>query len=78
MFVTEGCHVCAAENEAARLTAGPGSKDKVLIVNVDAILAENPSLAERMFGSFDLSTLPFIVQTDRKGRIQRRYISLVK
>ena len=78
MFVTEGCHVCAAEKEAARLTAGPGSKDKVLIVNVDAILAENPSLAERMFGSFDLSTLPFIVQTDRKGRIQRRYISLVK
>ena len=78
MFVTEGCHVCAAEKEAARLTAGLGSKDKVLIVNVDAILAEDPSLAERMFGSFDLSTLPFIVQTDRKGRIQRRYISLVK
>ncbi len=78
MFVTEGCHVCADEKAAARETVLADRKVKVLIVNVDEVLESNPSLAERMFGSFDLSALPFILQTDRKGCIQRRYISLVK
>ena len=78
MFVTEGCHVCAAEKQAASEIAASGNKDKVLVINVDEILSEDPSHAEKMFDSFDLSTLPFIIQTDRKGRIQRRYISLVK
>lgn len=78
MFVTEGCHVCADEKAAARETVLADWKVKVLIVNVDKVLESNPSLAEKMFGSFDLSALPFILQTDRKGRIQRRYISLVK
>lgn len=78
MFVTEGCHVCASEKEAAREIVTSESKDKVLIINVDEILSQTPSLAEKMFDSFDLSTLPFIIQTDRKGLIQRRYISLIK
>ena len=78
MFVTEGCHVCADEKAAAREAVLADRKVKVLIVNVDKVLESNPSLAEKMFDSFDLSALPFILQTDRKGRIQRRYISLVK
>lgn len=78
MFVTEGCHVCAAEKEAAHVAVLADNKVKVLIINVDEVLGANPSLAESMFDSFDLSALPFILQTDRKGRIQRRYISLVK
>ena len=78
MFVTEGCHVCADEKAAAREIVLADRKVKVLIVNVDEVLESNPSLAEKMFDSFDLSALPFILQTDRKGRVQRRYISLVK
>ena len=70
--------MCAAEKQAASEIAASGNKDKVLVINVDEILSEDPSHAEKMFDSFDLSTLPFIIQTDRKGRIQRRYISLVK
>ena len=78
MFVTEGCHVCADEKAAARDAVLADRKVKVLIINVDEVLDSNPSLTEKMFDSFDLSALPFILQTDRKGRIQRRYISLVK
>ena len=78
MFVTEGCHVCADEKAAAREAVLADGKVKVLMINVDDILEQNPSLADSMFEAFDLSALPFILQTDRKGRIQRRYISLVK
>lgn len=78
MFVTDGCNVCAAEKAAARDLAASDRKVKVLMVNVDDVLSADPSLASRMFDSFDLSTLPFILQTDRKGVIQRRYVSLVK
>ena len=46
------------------------------MVNVDDVLRTDPSLASRLFDSFDLSSLPFLVETDRKGLILRRYISL--
>lgn len=76
MFVTDGCRICAAEKEAARRLAGSDRKARVLIVDVDKVVAEYPASADRMFDDFDLSTLPFAVETDRKGRILRRYISL--
>lgn len=74
MFVTEGCHVCAAEKEAARELADRNRKVRILVVNVDEVLSEDPAVAGRMFDSFDLSTLPFILKTDRKGRISKRYM----
>ncbi|MBR5835884.1 MAG: redoxin domain-containing protein [Bacteroidales bacterium] len=76
MFVTDGCHVCAAEKEAAHGIVSGSKAVKVLMVNVDSVLAESPELASDMFDSFDLSALPFILETDRKGKIVRRYISL--
>jgi hypothetical protein len=46
------------------------------MVNVDSIVENDPALADQLFKSFDLTSLPFILQTDKKGRILRRYISL--
>lgn len=74
MFVTDGCHVCAAEKAEARMMAAEDRKVRILMVNVDDVLSSDPALVSRMFGSFDLSVLPFIMQTDRKGRIVRRYM----
>lgn len=78
MFVTDGCHVCAAEKEAARALAASDKGVNVLMVNVDDVLSVDPALASRMFDSFDLSTLPFIIQTDRKGVVARRYITFLE
>lgn len=71
-FYTEGCKVCAAEKEAA-LKSG----HKIYMINVDEVLADSPNLAFSLFDSFDLSALPYIVETDRKGRVVRRYISFL-
>jgi hypothetical protein len=78
IFYTEGCHICDAEKQAARdiIYGSSSAKTKVLMVNVDEIMRNNPALASRLFDSFDLSSLPYIIETDRKGFIKRRYITL--
>lgn len=81
IFYTEGCHICDAEKKAARdlyTDNAAAKKTKVLMVNVDEIMRQNPALASKLFDSFDLSSLPFILETDRKGIIKKRYTSLVE
>lgn len=76
LFYTEGCDVCAAEKAAAKLLAkGPGC-NRVLLVNVDKIVSDSEDLSTQLFDSFDLSSLPYIIETDSKGLILRRYITL--
>lgn len=77
IFYTVGCNVCDAEKAAARLLAEKDKKVKILLVNVDEIVTSDPSLASRIFDSFDLSSLPFIIETDRKGKILHRYMTLL-
>ena len=76
IFYAEGCHICEAEKAAALSLSLNDRKTRVLLVNVDRIVASDPSLANRLFDSFDLSTLPYIIETDRKGIILRRYMTL--
>jgi len=89
MFVTEGCDVCAAQKKLAQTILGR-AHDKTLskaeraearntvvfIVSMDEIMASSPSLATRLMDAFDLSSLPFIIMTERDGTILRRYLSL--
>ena len=67
--------MCAAEKEAA-LRLLEDRKTRVLMVNVDSIMEADSSLASKLMDSFDLSSLPFIIQTDSRGTILRRYLSL--
>ncbi len=76
IFYAEGCHICEAEKAAALSMSLNDRKTRVLLVNVDRIVASDPSLASRLFDSFDLSTLPYIIETDKKGIILRRYMTL--
>ena len=67
--------VCAAEKEAALKQIS--GKTKVFMVNVDSIMASDPALASRLMDTFDLSSLPYIIMTDRSGKVLRRYLSLI-
>lgn len=75
MFYTEGCEICKAEKAALRQMASKDHKLQVLLVNVDEIMREMPSVSESLFDSFDLSSLPYIFETDRNGVVARRYLS---
>ena len=81
IFHTNGCNICAAEIAAARkiisqLDRKQKNKIKVFLVNVDDIMAYDPALVSKLFDSFDLSSLPFIISTDKKGIIDSRYMTL--
>lgn len=76
IFYTEGCHVCDAEKASASKIVASDRSTYVFMVNMDEIISDSPSLSARLFDSFDMSSLPFIVETDRKGIIRRRYVSL--
>ena len=77
IFYTEGCNICEAEKRAARDLASSDKNVAVLMINVDEIMHTNPALASKLFDKFDLSSLPFILETNSKGLIQRRYTALV-
>ena len=81
IFHTDGCNICAAEIAAARnltsrLDRKQKNKIKVFLINVDDIMASDPALASKLFDSFDLASLPFIISTDKKGVIDSRYMTL--
>lgn len=76
IFHTEGCHVCEAEMAAASEMMKSNPAVRVLAVNVDEVMTSSPSIAARLFDAFDLTVLPYIIITDRKGTILRRYVSL--
>ena len=88
IFYTEGCNNCKAEKEAADAllqlaesdddsVARAARKTKILLVNTDEIMRKNPALASRLFDIFDLSTLPYIITTDKNRIITHRYFSLL-
>ena len=77
IFYTEGCDVCAAEKQAAQDAVLRDRNIRVLLVNMDEIMENDPGLAGELMDSFDLSSLPLIIETDRKGIIRRRYLSLL-
>ena len=77
IFHTEGCHICEAEIKAAHALSGSRKDVQIFLVNVDEVISSSPALSSRLFDSFDLSSLPFIVQVDKKGKIIRRYISML-
>ena len=72
-FSTTGCPVCAAEQEAA-----DSLHLKYLKVDMTSLEKESPQTARQLLDFFDLSVLPHIIQTGRRGVIERRYVSLVE
>lgn len=78
IFYTEGCNICDSQKAAARelVFALSDKKTKVFMVNIDEILRTDPALATWLFDTFDLSSLPFLLETDRRGTIIRRYFYL--
>ena len=78
IFYTEGCEVCTAEKESAIRMTDSSDKVNVLMVNFDRIMADDPALASALMHAFDLSSLPYIIMTDKSGTILRRYVSLLK
>ena len=77
IFHTEGCPICKAETAAAEsmLSAGKGNI-RILLVDMDMLFSSYPDQAQSLFEAFDLTAMPMIISTDRKGTVTGRYMSL--
>lgn len=73
IFHTEGCPVCARE-EAAMDSLGI----RYLSVDLDELTEKKPRVAEKLLSTFDLSTLPMIMEVAPKGIVKRRYLSFLQ
>lgn len=76
VFYTGGCASCRETLAAVdALVAAKGSV-KVLLVDMDALLTDYPDQARVLLDTFDLSAMPFVIELDRKGVVQHRYVQL--
>lgn len=82
IFHTEGCEFCQAEINAAdsllRDMEERHDRTDILLVDMDVISSSYPETAKELLDSFDLTVLPYIIGTGRKGTITDRYMSLLE
>ena len=69
-FSAAGCPVCAAEAVAADSLGV-----KYLKIDMTSLEGKSPRTAGALLDFFDLSSLPYIIQTGRRGVVKRRYLS---
>ena len=74
VFYTSGCGRCDETLAAARTLAD--NKAKVLLVNLDALTDTHPEEARLLLDTFDLSSLPYVIQLGSGGVVQHRYLEL--
>jgi len=76
-FYSEGCNICKRQLSVVDSVLASNHKAKVLLVNLDQIMVDDNAQAQKLLDTFDLSRLPFIITIDKKGIVQRKYVSLI-
>ena len=78
VFYSPGCASCEETLEAVEALVKGSRKARVLLVDLDAVMTDDPALATRLLNSLDLSALPFVLQTGPGGVVLHRYVELRK
>lgn len=78
VFYTGGCSSCAKTLDDVSALVAAKKRARVLLVDMDAIMADDPALAETLLETFDLTAMPYVMELDRKGYITHRYVDLSK
>ena len=78
VFYTPSCSNCKKILGAVDDIVMENRKAKVLLIDMDALYSNKPEMANQLLDNFDLSVLPFVIQLDRKGIVQHRYVQLLK
>lgn len=76
VFYTGGCSSCKETLEAVDSVVGSNGRARVLLVDLDYVQEANTDTWQLLMDSFDLSALPMIIEVDKKGVVQHRYVNL--
>ena len=74
VFYSAGCSNCQELLSRIDSIAAESCKVRVLLIDMDA--AMDGLVGQTLLDTFDLTALPFVIQTNRKGVIQHRYVQL--
>ena len=74
VFHTPGCGNCAEVLATLDSLSALSPRKVLLTVDMDALLADDPDLAARLFDTFDLSVMPYVTQIGRRGKVTRKYL----
>ena len=77
IFYTGGCSACQELLAAVDGIVAKDRKAKVLLIDMDTLFNDKPEKANELLDNFDLSVLPFVLQLNRKGIVQHRYVQLL-
>ena len=76
VFYSEGCSSCQETLAAVDGLISRERKAKVLLVNMDAIMASDPELGAKLLDTFDLSVMPLVIKLGKGGVIEHKYLNL--
>ena len=74
VFYSANCSACQELLEGVDKAVSSSRKVKVLLVDMDS--AMDQPVGQTLLDTFDLTNLPFVIQVDKKGIIQHRYVQL--
>ena len=74
VFYTGGCEACREILEKVDGIIKENRKARVLLVDMDALFSDAPAKANELLDTFDLSLMPFVLQLDKQGTVQHRYV----
>ena len=75
VFYSAGCSSCQDLLAGVERVVGENRRARVLLVDMDAVMTEAPELGRQLLDNFDLSALPMVVELDKKGVVQHKYVS---
>ena len=76
VFYSEGCSSCQETLDAVDNLIAGNRKVRVLLVNMDRIMEDDPELGASLLDSFDLSVMPLVLKLSKGGIVTEKYIEL--
>ena len=74
VFYSPGCRDCQALLASLDAFRAAHPKTRILLVNMDELSAQHPAEAEAVLEALDLTTLPMVIATARRGRVLDNYL----
>ncbi|MBO4634654.1 MAG: hypothetical protein J5669_04720 [Bacteroidales bacterium] len=76
VFYSAGCSLCQETLSAVEKIVSENVSARVLLIDMDSLMSEQPEKARELLDTFDLTAMPFVLELDRKGVIKHRYVQL--
>lgn len=75
VFYSAQCSTCQELLAAVERVVAENRRARVLLVDMDGVMTDTPEKGQLLLDTFDLSALPMVLELDRKGVVQHRYVS---